>query len=186
MARLSIDHPLRKLFRTAIRKSFPFNPVLSREAAFYLEEEILCEFLHIDNLFKIRDSSGRRLEDIADMLAEGDIRLKAKNFDREFLVHKHIGDYTLFMLGLFPEYLKKRKGKEFVLGSLIIPGGDLSKLYLIQGQRSYQIAASFGEGIFKELSENFEYYRNTLEFVRLYLETSKDEGFRRAKRIITE
>jgi hypothetical protein len=184
---LNINHPLRKLFKTAIKQSSRFNPILNRQAAEYIEEEILSEFLHMDRLFKIRDASGRRLEDIADMLAEGDIRMNASSYEREFFVHKHIGDYTLFMLGLFPEYLKRRRGKEFIMGNLIIPGGNLSELYFIQGKRSYRIASTFDQTkIFSDLAEHFEMYRNTLEFVRIFLDTAKDETYRKAKDIITQ
>ncbi len=184
---LSINHPLRRLFRVAIAHSSRYNPILNRQVAQYIEEEILCEFLHIDNLFKIRDASGRPLEDIADMLAEGDILMNASSYEREFFVHKHIGDYTLFMLGLFPEYLKRRRGKEFIMGNLVIPGGNLSELYFIQGKRSYWIASTFDRtGIFSDLAGHFDMYRNTLEFVRIFLETAKDETYLKARRIITQ
>ncbi len=109
------NHPLRKLFKQALDFGFGMNPAGNKGLIDYLEEHILCEFIYIDNLYKIRDLKGKRLEDIADMLSEGDVLLNAKSFSREFQVHKHIGDYTLFMLGMFPTVLYRRKGKEFVL-----------------------------------------------------------------------
>ena len=135
------DHPLRKLFRKALDFGFAVNPADKAGVAEYLEDEVLCEFIHADNLYKIKDSAGRPLEDIADMLEEGDVRLNASGFSREFQVHKHIGDYTLFMLGMFPTALAKRTGKEFLLGRLVIPGSDLYEHYVIQGQRSYSLAS---------------------------------------------
>lgn len=181
-------HPLRELFKTAIEKGSMYISDINPEARNYLEQEILCEFLHIDNLYKIKDAQGRRLEDIADMLSEGDIRMNAPNFEREFLVHKHIGDYTLFMLGFFPSYLNKKKGKEFIMGGLVIPCGDLSELYELQGKHSYHIASTFFKehNIFETLSRDFLVFRNILEFVRIYLEALKEENYLRVKRLISE
>ena len=44
--------------------------------------------------------------------------------DREREVHQHIGDFTLFMAGLFPEYLRRLKTtgliyhKDFLVDSI--------------------------------------------------------------------
>lgn len=182
---LDRNHPLRKLFRQALDFSFRLHPHDKIEVKGYLEEEILCEFIQTENLYKIRDSSGRRLEDIADMLSEGDILLSAWSFSREFLVHKHIGDYTLFMLGMFPAALLRRKGKEFTLGSLVVPGSDLFEHYIIQGKRSYTLASEFTDReLFLELSANFLLYRNVLELVGMYFESSRSREFLKVKRII--
>ena len=188
MKRIEIrpDHPLRKLFKKALEFGTKVNPVSRHDTIEYIEKEILLEFIHSDNLFKIRDASGRALEDIAEMLAEGEILLNAQSFDREFQVHKHIGDYTLFMLGMFPSALGRKRGKEFVLGKIIIPDGSLSDHYLLQGKRSYRIASEFGNrDLFQELSINFQLYRRILELVRVYLESIRDDAYLRAKRIIT-
>jgi hypothetical protein len=184
---LSEDHPLRKLFRKALDFGFRMNPSEKTGVEEYIEDQILCEFIHSDNLYKIRDASGRPLEDIADLLAEGDVRLNAPSFSKEFQVHKHIGDYTLFMLGMFPMALAGKVGKEFILGRLIIPGSNLYEHYLLQGQRSYSLASEFSEqNLFRKLSLNFLLYRNVLELVRIFLETTSSREFGRAKRIIGE
>jgi len=182
---ISREHPLRKLFRRALDYGFKMQPVKDSRIGDYIEEHILCEFIHTDNLYKIRNTSGSRLEDIADMLAEGDIRLNAWSFSREFHVHKHIGDYTLFMLGMFPKALSRKKGKEFILGRIVIPGSSLMDHYMLQGQRSYKIAAEFtNKELFMDLSSNFQLYRNVLEFVRMFLEAIKNREYLAAKRII--
>ncbi|MEW6570665.1 MAG: hypothetical protein AB1390_05765 [Nitrospirota bacterium] len=180
-------HPLRRLFRQALDFGFIHNPSGNTDVAAYLEEEVLSEFVHVDNLYKIRNAKGRRLEDIADLLMEGDILLNAKSFSREFEVHKHIGDYTLFMVGMFPTALYRKRGKEFVLGSIIIPDSDLSEHYIIQGKRSYRIASEFAQKkLFMELSKNFVVYMKVLELVRIYLESVKDKQFLRAKKILSD
>ncbi|MCK5504107.1 MAG: hypothetical protein KAJ10_03035 [Thermodesulfovibrionia bacterium] len=172
---LERNHPLRELFRNALEYGFELNPTDKVGMADYIEEHILCEFVQIDNFHKIKDASGKSLEDIGDMLAEGNVLLNAQSFDREFQVHKHIGDYTLFMLGMFPSALDRRKGKEFVMSSIVVPGASLSDHYMLQGQRSYRIAAEFThKELFLELSMNFEQYQAVLEFVRTYLESIKN------------
>ncbi len=187
MKKTEIDtqHPLRKLFRNAIEYGFQLNTVEKTEVAYYIEEQILCEFINAANLFKIRDAEGNGLDDIADMLAEGSVLMNAQSFDREFQVHKHIGDYTLFMLGMFPTALCNRRGKEFVLGNIVVPGASLLDHYLLQGQRSYRIAAEFTDKeLFTELSSNFESYQSVIELVRTYLESARDQENLKSKRII--
>ncbi|GEM_PF-296086 len=184
-SRISSQHPLRKLFRKALSFGFDSSGVARSPAFDYLEEQVLCEFITTDNLYRIRDASGRRLEDIADMLLEGDIRFHARSFEREYAVHKHIGDYTLFMLGLFPEALKRRKGKEFILGKIVIPEADMTEHYELQGRRSYQIAATFShEKLFHELSSHYLLYRDVLSLARTYLESVRNVEFLKAKGII--
>ncbi|MDI6889443.1 MAG: hypothetical protein QMC83_00665 [Thermodesulfovibrionales bacterium] len=188
LRRTNIDpgHPLRGLFRRALDFGLRFNPSDKTEVADYLEEQILCEFIHVDNLYRIKDTTGKSLEDIADLLSEGDVLLKAQSFSREFQVHKHIGDYTLFMLGMFPEALSRKRGKELILGRLVIPDTSLSKYYMLQGQRSYRIASEFTHReLFLELSSNFLLYKNVLDLVRIYLESIKNREFLKAKRIIS-
>jgi hypothetical protein len=183
---IEIRHPLRKLFRKALDFGLRFNPTNKSEVADYIEEQILCEFIHIDNLYKIKDAAGRSLKDIADMLAEGDLLHHATSFSREFLVHKHIGDYTLFMLGMFPTALSRKKGKEFILGRIAIPDASLSEHYMLQGQRSYRIASDFtNRELFLELSSNFLLYKNVIDLVRIYLESIKNKEFLSAKEIIS-
>lgn len=179
------DHPLRKLFRKALDFGFRESPAEKTEVEEYIEDEILCGFIHADDLFRIRDAAGKPLEDIAEMLAEGDIRMNASSFSREFAVHKHIGDYTLFMLGMFPMALAGRTGKEFIMGRLIIPGSSLYEHYLLQGRRSYSLASEFSEQeVFAKLSSDFLLYRNVLELVRIFLETTRNRDYLKAKKVI--
>ena len=177
---INTDHPLRELFRNALEYGVNLNPIDKVEVAHYIEDQILCEFVNSDNLFKIRNAEDERLDDIADMLAESSVLLNADSFEREYQVHKHIGDYTLFMLGMFPSVLSERKGKEFVLGSIIIPDACLSEHYILQGQRSYRIAAEFThKELFLELSDNFEKYQAVIELARTYLKSVETNAFLR-------
>jgi hypothetical protein len=89
------------------------------------------------------------------------------------------------MLGMFPESLNRRRGKEFILGSLIIPKADMSEHYQIQGIRSYQIASEFThKELFHELALHYPLYRDVLTLTRTYLESVRNKEFLRAKGII--
>jgi len=181
------NHPLRDLFKRALDFGLEMNPTDSSATVEYIEEQILCGFISADNLYRIKDASGSRLEDMAEMLSESSVLLNANSFDREFQVHKHIGDFTLFMLSMFPWALTRKRGREFVLGSLVIPGASLSEHYMLQGQRSYKIAAEFEQAeLFRELSSNYLLYKNILELVRIYLESVKHTEFLEARRIIRD
>ncbi len=169
---MNTDHPLRQLFRNALEYGVNQNPIDKIEVAYYIEEQILCEFVNSDSIYRIRNKEEERLDDIADMLAEGNVLLNAESFEREYQVHKHIGDYTLFMLGMFPSALTDRKGKEFVLGSIVVPDGSLSDHYILQGMHSYRIASEFTHReLFLELSRNFEKYQAVMELVRTYIKS---------------
>src|SRR6201981_2150230 len=64
---------------------------------------VLADFARTENLYRIRNAQGKCLEDVGEMLVESNPLLEAASFDREREVRKHVGDYTLFMKGLFPE-----------------------------------------------------------------------------------
>jgi len=77
---------------------------------------------------------------------------------REREMRKYMGDYTLFMSGLFRTYIEK-------CGVL--------DLYLREGRRSYWQVSELdltlyqtGFLLFQELSKNFEYYSGALDYMR--------------------
>src|ERR1700751_51492 len=63
----------------------------------------LADFVRTESLHRIRNVQGKPLDDVGEMLVESNPLLEAASFDREREVRKHVGDYTLFMTGLFPE-----------------------------------------------------------------------------------
>jgi hypothetical protein len=125
---------------------------------------VLADFAHFRQVYKVRDLQGRPLDEIADMLIQADIRLGATSFNREREVHKHIGDFTLFWTGVYPEslpLLQSRWRKDHLLD------------YVRQGKTSYAIAATFTHGpygeqapILRRLSEEFELCSYGLHLVR--------------------
>ena len=118
--------------------------------------EMLTTFCQAEELYKIRDAAGRSLGDVGEMLLESDpVYGPAPSFDREREVRKHIGDYTLFFAGMFPESINHYRLRRQRLESLI----DFIKA----GKESYYIVSKFdvfeyadAAGLFAKLSDRFE------------------------------
>lgn len=111
---------------------------------------LLTRFVHCDVIYKVRTPAGRRLEEVAEMLLEADQRIG--NPRRE--VHRHIGDFTLFWTGVYPEALRRLKSASKL---------DYFVDYCEQGKRAYHIAANIesdekaGENeVLERLSHDFE------------------------------
>ncbi len=91
--------------------------------------ELLTRFVRTDDNFAIRNLFGRRLNAVADMWAEAEARVgEAKR-----QVHRHIGDFTLFWSGVYPEALA-----HFQRG----PSKDFFIDYCAHGKRAYYIAST--------------------------------------------
>ena len=183
--RIPEHHPLRRLFCGLTEKSFTEKlrwPDLN--VAQYVSN-ILVEFTHSDNLHGIRNRHGQRLDTVVDLLFESEILLEARTLEREREVHRHIGDFTLFMAGLFPEYLRRLKTAGLIYHK------DFLVDYVKTGKRSYGIVAQFPSGpsddqgpLFRKLSENFELCVTGLGFVRTALDRMQDPTYQKAKDIL--
>ena len=110
---------LRTLLRELVRRNFlqPLG-ITDSEITSYVSD-LLAEFSRTENLYRIRDSRGQRLEDVGQMLAASDPLHEASSFEREREVRKHIGDFTLFFAGLFPEALNHWRLRRQRLESLV-------------------------------------------------------------------
>ena len=132
--------------------------------------EMLTRFLHTDSIFRARDVVGKRLGSVADMVTEAEQRSAAA---RKAL-HQHIGDFTLFWSGLYPEMLKRLRAvdqKDFLID------------YAQQGKRSYYIASttdgeldSVETEVLFRLSDQYEVCREALEIVRREWRTAAGES----------
>lgn len=174
------QHPLRELFDELVwRHFFGDAKVREREVVCYVSD-LLMNFTHVDNLYRIRDACGRRIEQVGEMLVESNPLLTARSFNREREVRKHIGDYTLFMIGVFPESLRARRRRSLSLDAFVD--------YLRAGKESYAIVGSFdqfeyrGEApLFRHLSEIFEECVFGLNLVRQDLERFQRAYYHRLK-----
>ncbi len=161
---ISGEHPIWMYFGKAVHAALNDQMGLNDDDVEVYLTGMLVEFLHRDNVFAIHDRAGHTLQSIADMLAEGDIRLNADSFEREREVHRHIGDFLLFWSGLFPEFLHKMKIQD--LRDMLL---DVNK----QAKESYHIASTFDHApytadakTFRKLSAQFEQYQAGLMLVR--------------------
>jgi hypothetical protein len=151
-------HPLRQLFHRLTEATLEGIGVRDEELVLYISD-LLVRFTYTDNLYKLRNAAGERLVYIVDML----LAASEADFQQQREVRKHIGDYSLFILGLFPESLRR-------------PRRPLSPEYYVeQGKESYWIVAEIDRykptaSLFRKLSDNFEYCINALSLEREYLQ----------------
>lgn len=151
-----------------------------REIAAYVAN-LLIDFTHVDHLYRIRDSRGKRLEEVGEMLVESNPLFDTGSFEREREVRKHIGDYTLFLTGLFPEYVAALPRRGLRLDSIID--------YMKAGKESYRIVAAFDQfeyrrvaPLFRRLAEQFEYCVYGLNRVKSDLEMLREEQYQAWRR----
>jgi hypothetical protein len=130
--------------------------------------EMLCRFTRMDMLYCLRSADGRQLEEVADMILAAEGLPPEGRTRRE--IHRHVGDFTLFWTGLYPDLLQKLKSRA---------RRDFFIDYCAQGKRSYLIASGFGAEPYREqaqvlrrLSEEFELCAYGLNQVRTELDRS--------------
>jgi len=149
-------HPLREFFLDLVDRHYSSQLELRDQEIKDYVANILAEFCEAEQLHKIRNAYERPLDDVGEMLLESDpIYGPAPSFDRERQVRKHIGDYTLFFAGMFPESINHWRLRRQRLEGFI----DLMKA----GKESYYIVSKFDcfeyakvAQLFRRLSENFE------------------------------
>ena len=145
---ISDSHPLREFFTQLVTQHFAEGVgIRDQEVAGYVSN-MLTEFCEFDQLLRIRNSSGRQLDDVGEMLLESDpVFGPAASFDRERQVRKHIGDYTLFFAGMFPEAVNRFRLRSARLENLI----DFVKA----GKESYYIVSRFDVFEYKKVAPLF-------------------------------
>lgn len=175
-------HPLRRLFSSLTEKSFSENLGWPDFHVTEYVSNLLVEFTHVDRLYRIRDQRGESVDTVVDLLYESEVLHRASSLDRERDVNRHIGDFTLFMAGLFPEYLQRLKTAG------LIHHKDFLVDYVKTGKRSYGLVAQFRDWehkdltpLFRKLSDNFELCVTGLGFVRLDLDRMQNPTYRKAK-----
>lgn len=129
--------------------------------------ELLVRFVRSDELYPVRSVRGQRLTAVTDMLAEAQHREGPARQQ----VHRHIGDFTLFWMGVYPEVANhmRRGGKDAFID------------YPQQGKRAYWIASTIPTEsevptpeVLKRLSEQFDLCVYGLGEVRRQWEQSGD------------
>jgi hypothetical protein len=97
-------HPLELFFQQAVRNIYEGKLGLNDPDVTAYVARLLCEFSDSDRLYSFRDEKGRPIEELTDMLQAADpVHGSAASFDEERALRKHIGDYALFVGGMYPE-----------------------------------------------------------------------------------
>jgi hypothetical protein len=159
-------HPLEPYFRQAIRNSYEnrlgfFDPEVTAYVA-----RVLCEFTVPGNLFKLRDAAGRPIEDLDEMIDASDpVHGSASSFDAERQARKHIGNYALFIAGMYPEAVDAgRCARHLHLGDLIQAGKE-----------SFYIVSQFNLFEYEEEAPLFSRLFECFERCALGLTLARDE-----------
>jgi hypothetical protein len=184
------QHSLRRLFRTLTERSFLEQLGWPNWLVVEYVSDLLAEFVHRDRLYAVEDASGRPLIELIELLQETEHRARRESSARECDVHRQIGDYTLFMTGLFPEGVHRLRR---------VIGGHADALldYCKVGKRSYRIVAETGGAagvdgapepppgrVFELLSSHFELFVLGLGHVQQELQRLQDPRYERARRLL--
>jgi hypothetical protein len=121
-------HPLESFFQHMVRNSYEGKLGLHDPDLTAYVARLLCEFSQTDKLYKVRDAMGRPLSELTEMMDAADpVFGAASSFDAERAVRKHIGDYALFVAGMYPEAAgsgHRHRRQQPTLGELINAGKE--------------------------------------------------------------
>jgi hypothetical protein len=141
------SHPLHRLFRGITEYTFTTELGIGDPGLVGYVANLLARFVPSPMIWRLRDGQGRRLTEVTAMVAEAEA---AADDERRGECHRHVGDYTLFWTGVYPEALTKLQAR-----------GSPDHLidYQRQGKRSYYLASMLDEAqapVLRRLSDEFE------------------------------
>jgi len=178
------SHPLRDLFVELVNRHYTDELGMRDPEVSSYVANMLAEFCELDQLFKLRNTAGKPLDDVGEMLLESDpVYGPAPSFDRERQVRKHIGDFTLFFTGMFPESINHFRMRRQRVENFV----DFMKA----GKESYYIVSKFEffeyakvAPMFARLSEHFEQCVYGLNLVKNELAEMQHPIASRAREIL--
>lgn len=176
------EHPLRRFFAGFTEQTFQQALGIADPPLIDYLSSLLSQFIQMESVFRLRNTQGLRLEQVADMMLEAEAMPPEGRTTREF--HRHIGDFTLFWTGVFPEALDR-------LRSALCKDHFID--YCTQGKRSYRIASTFDDEpyrdqapVLRRLSDEFELYAYGLNQVRREWERAQpDVAALQARRLMS-
>jgi len=162
------SHPLEEMFVDMVGRHYADEIGIRDAQIVGYVAHVLAEFCEVEELFKIRSSAGKPLNDVGEMLLESDpVYGPAPSFDRERQVRKHIGHYTLFFAGMFPESINHYRLRRQRLESFV----DWMKA----GKESYYIVSKFEHFEYAKVAPLFAQLSNKFEECVFGLNRVKDE-----------
>lgn len=149
---------LKRFFATHVRRAFGQLGLYDKPIAEHVSD-VLANFSRADNLYRVRDPSGRHVDSIVLLLKDlfpPSQAQRAIEYERD--LRQYVGDYALFMSGMFRAHLER-------IGVL--------DYYFREGSRSYREVSKLelalyrtGYAVFEELAERFELYAGALDYLR--------------------
>ena len=133
----SINHTLERFFAGLSEYAFHSQLGVADTQLVNYISKLLVRFTKTDTLHRIRQLNGQRATEVVTMMTEAQHRIGLAK--RE--VHRHIGDFTLFWTGLYPESLRGLQGPDRT---------DQFVSYCHQGKKAYENASEI------EADENSE------------------------------
>ena len=133
--------------------------------------ELLIRFVRSDVVHRIRGVSGKPLMSVPEMISEASTRIG----DAQRELHQHIGDFTLFWAGVYPEALRHGEDTE---------SSAQFDNYRRYGKHSYHVASSIDAwaedappaGLLQRLGDQFDLCCYGLREVRRQWESGDGEG----------
>jgi hypothetical protein len=142
------DHPLRRLFRGLTEHTFHADLGIADTRLVDYLSDLLARFVRSDGAWAGRDEAGRRLTNLAGLLAEA---MASSDDDHRQACFRRAGDVALFWTGVFPEALRNTQAPQ-------APDSLLD--FQSQGKRSYYLASTYSEvddgPLLRKLSVEFE------------------------------
>jgi hypothetical protein len=178
------SHSLQDLFQDLVGQHYAQAIGIRDPQIIAYVSHLLAEFCEAEQVFKVRDAANRPLSDVGEMLLQSDpVYGPAPSFDRERQVRKHIGDYTLFFAGMFPESINHFRLRRQRLENMID--------WIKAGKESYYIVSKFEHfeyakvaPMFAQLSRNFEECVYALNMVKNDLEEMQHPIARRSDELL--
>ncbi len=178
------SHPLQQLFVELVGRHYAEEIGLRDPQIVNYVAHLMAEFCDVEELFRVRNADGRPLTDVGEMLVESNpVFGPAPSFDRERQVRKHIGDYTLFFTGMFPESINHFRLRRNRLENFVD--------WIKAGKESYYIVSKFEHfeyakvaPLFANLSQNFEQCVYGLNLVKNDLQEMQHPLVQRATELL--
>jgi hypothetical protein len=166
---ISESHPLHRLFRGLTESTFMTELGVGDPSLVGYVSNLLAAFVPSQAFGKVRDKEGRPLFEVFQMVAEAE---SAGDQERRGECHRHVGDFTLFWTGVYPEALGKLRGGQ---------SPDCLINYQQQGKRSYYLASTLSartddRPVLRRLSDQFELCAFGLSQVRKEWEKLEPTG----------
>jgi len=148
------SHPLEPFFRQIVRNSYEGKLGLHDPDMTGYVAHLLCEFTESDKLYSMKDHAGRPLDELPEMMRASDpIHGSAPSFDAERAMRKHIGDYSLFVAGMYPEAMasaRRRRHHQPTFEELIRAGKEsyfiVSQFNLFEYEQEAPLFARLADG----------------------------------------